>query len=360
MMNIIHLVSNKVWGGGEQYVLDLCRRLKNDGHNVTAACRNTSVVMPRFSDNGINTVHLPLKGLIDVTSLIKLARIIKGYREGCIIHTHNFKDATTALRARRLANTPDVKILITRHLAKPASAGNCRTGNKTDGIIFVSDFAAETFMSTATGFDRSRIHVINNAIDFVPGTGAATERDGRIRLMYHGRIAPEKGIDTLIDALAATNIPDMRLTIAGTGDKKYIDLLKARASLAGTGRMIDWTGHVDDIHPLIDRCDIGIFPSSAKEAFGLSLIEYMAHGRPVISTDSGAQKEIITDGTDGFLIQPGNAQQLADRINRLATDPALRETMGRNARATFLARYTYKRFYNEILQLYADIYRATD
>ena len=64
-MNIVHLISNKVWGGGERYVLDLCRRSEADGHSVAVLTRGREAVDKPFRDAGFTPGHLPLRGALD-------------------------------------------------------------------------------------------------------------------------------------------------------------------------------------------------------------------------------------------------------------------------------------------------------
>ena len=120
-MNIIHLVSNKVWGGGERYVLDLCRYMSAQGHSVAVVSRGIGAVDAPFRAAGFTPGRLPLGGLFDFISPVRLARVLDRVEAPAVVHVHNFKDARTALRARRLmADGSKVRVVITRHLVRPA------------------------------------------------------------------------------------------------------------------------------------------------------------------------------------------------------------------------------------------------
>ena len=97
-MNIIHLISNKVWGGGERYALDLCRALEQRGHSTAVITRkgHPEVDAP-FVRAGIAVGHLPLRGAIDILSPLILSRILDRMETPVAIHVHNFKDAVVAL-----------------------------------------------------------------------------------------------------------------------------------------------------------------------------------------------------------------------------------------------------------------------
>ena len=166
-MRIIHLVSNKVWGGGEQYVLDLATEFASRGNDVAIVSRNINAVTHRFTDAGLPVTTMALKGDIDIISPIRLARLI-GKEQPVVLHVHNFKDATTALRARTLSRNRNVRIVMTRHLVKAAKRKSLY--NKLDAMIFVSHLAKNEFMSTSPAIDANKITVIHNSIKQLPAT----------------------------------------------------------------------------------------------------------------------------------------------------------------------------------------------
>ncbi|MBO7239774.1 MAG: glycosyltransferase family 4 protein [Bacteroidaceae bacterium] len=349
-MRIIHLVSNKVWGGGEQYVLDLATEFASRGNDVAIVSRNINAVTHRFTDAGLPVTTMALKGDIDIISPIKLARLI-GKEQPVVLHVHNFKDATTALRARTLSRNSNVRIVMTRHLVKAAKRKSLY--NKLDAMIFVSHLAKNEFMSTSPAIDANKITVIHNSIKQLPAT-TNNEHNKGLTLMFHGRISPEKGIDTLLKAFAQAAIPDARLVIVGCGNQEYVKELQTIAENAGIAQQVTWAGHTSDIHPLIAKADIGVCPSRARESFGLSVVEYMAHGKPVITTNNGAQPEYITDGKDGILIAPNDVGALATAMQSLVSSEK-RQAIGKAAKATFDAHLSFPIFIEKIEKVYKTI-----
>ena len=349
-MRIIHLVSNKVWGGGEQYVLDLATEFASRGNDVAIVSRNINAVTHRFTDAGLPVTTMALKGDIDIISPIKLARLI-GKEQPVVLHVHNFKDATTALRARTLSRNSNVRIVMTRHLVKPAKIKSLY--NRLDAMIFVSHLAKNEFMSTSPVIDTAKVHVIHNSIKQLPATTDNGQHNG-LALMFHGRLSPEKGIDVLLKAFAQAAIPDARLVIVGSGNQEYVKELQTIAENAGIAQQVTWAGHTSDIHPLIAKADIGVCPSRARESFGLSVVEYMAHGKPVITTNNGAQPEYITDGKDGILIAPDDIGALATAMQSLVSSEK-RQAIGKAAKATFDAHLSFPIFIEKIEKVYKTI-----
>ncbi len=351
-LNIIHLVSNPVWGGGERYVLDLCKALRADGHSVAVITRGKQAVDARFAEAGFTPGKLPLHGRLDLISPLVLARVLNRIDGAIIVHAHNFKDADTAVRARRLMRDGSkVRVVVTRHLVKAASTGSYARDlyNSIDHIIFVSQAARNGFMSSAPKVDASRLHVVHNAVA-LPAAAVPSAKGDTIKLCFAGRLDPEKGVDTLLKAFAATS--GTTLTIAGTGRARYVGELMQLTSRLGISDRVEYPGYLADVAPLYAASHIGVIPSVVAEAFPLTALEMMAHGLPVVASDAGGLRETVIDGVTGFLVPPGDEHALAARINELVTDPALRTRMAEAARQR-AAEFTYDRFYKAITDIYS-------
>lgn len=356
-MNVVHLVSNKVWGGGERYVLDLCRGLSARGHHPQVITRRADAVSRPFAAEGFLVGTLRLGGVLDVVSPILLAKHLDTLDGPVVVHTHNFKTARLALTARRLMRTDRsrVRVVCTRHLVKPAATGASarRMYAELDAIIFVSQIALDAFLSTGPAVDRSRLHVMHNAIPLAATETPAQPHDGPARIIFVGRLDPEKGVDTLLGALGRLGSRnDWTLEICGTGRARYVAQLMQTASYEGIADRITWSGFVADPASHISAADMLVAPTTAQESFGLVLLEAFAKGVPVITTDNGAQPEIITDGTDGLLVPPADAAALASAIARLLDSPTLRGRMGDAALDAYRTRFGYDRFLNAIIDVY--------
>lgn len=356
-MNVVTLLSNKVWGGGERYALDLCKRLANDGNSVAVVSRGIEAVDAPFKAAGISVGRLPLRGAFDIVSPLRLAKVLNHMAAPIVVHVHNFKDATTALRARRLMRDPSkVRVVCTRHLVKAAKTTQSaqRLYSELDAIVFVSKAALDAFMSTHPAVDPGKLHVVHNAIqlpeDPLPEKVKKTPGEP-ITLLYSGRISPEKGIEVLIDAMA--KLPDnITLEIAGTGTPRTVELLEQRCKSLGLSGRVKWLGHADDIFGVMARADIGIVPSVCVESFGLVVLEYMAMGVPVVASHAGGPAEIITDGANGILVPPGDAGALADAIATLAANPERRAALGEAGRRCVAEHFGYDQFYHRMKNIY--------
>ena len=162
-----------------------------------------------------------------------------------------------------------------------------------------------------------------------------SEGAGRIRLLFVGRVDPEKDLDTLLDALrrARARGTDVRLDVAGEGTERA--RLAALADAAGLSPHLTWHGHVvhgPALYDLYRRADALVI-SSRTEGLPAVLIEAGLFGLPTVTTDVGGIAAFVEDGVSGVIVPPGDAAALARGFTRLAESPELRRAMGERARA---------------------------
>ena len=358
---LIHLVASNVWGGAERAALDLCTQFRGEGWSVTAYTRDARAVDARFEARGIDLRHAPLQGASDIISARLLARHLRAEPRGTIVHAHRYRDALMTLAAKTLARRPDIRTVVTRHVvAHPRSPRFLGPAYALiDAHIYVSDLARRrclaSFAPAQHKIVSARSHVITDGLR-LGRTPVVPEPDrGPIVAMYHGRLIPGKGLETLIDALPRLKGRRTRLRIVGSGNPDYVDTLRRRAFSRGVAPLIDWHRYTPDVLPLIQTAHFGVTPSILAEAFGLPNIEYMAAGRPVITSCTGAQSEYITHGREGLLVAPADADILARAMLALASDADMRRRMGAAARIRFEAQLAWPHVADAHRRLYLSL-----
>jgi len=176
-------------------------------------------------------------------------------------------------------------------------------------------------------------------------------------IVYAGRIAREKGLHRLVEAMAqlAPTPEGMFAVVAGDarvyGDSRYLDELRALVQRLRLGEKVKFIGHVNDVENLFACADLVVQPSDA-EAFGRTLIEAMAMRTPVIGTKAGGAAEVVEDGVTGVLVAPGDSQALARAISRLATNRTLAERMGVAGRERVERLFTIEKHAAAIQEIY--------
>ncbi len=358
-MKIFHLISGRVWGGSEIYALTLAKEQRDHGHNVEIICPNRPLTLRKFQEAGFKVHVIQLNGHLNLFSPFKIAHLLR-HNDDTVLHIHRVIDTPLAAKAIKKINSKRRPALVcTHHLTDPA-----RTGKKfdkgyaaVDRFICVSNKSREGLLSSDTAIDREKVRVIHNSIKTTPSeANHLSDENGQINALFVGRISPEKGLDTAIEALPF--LPEITLTVCGTGKEEYVSTLRALAQSLKVENRIVWVGFTDSPTDYISRAEIGLVPSRWCEAFGLVIIEFMANGVPVVTSDNGAQPEIITDGIDGFLVAPDDPKALANAVRRLIDDPALRKKMGEAARKTFENRFTYDNFYRQVMDIYDEALAA--
>lgn len=358
---LIHIISSNTWGGMERYALDICRYFGSRGWSVTAYTRDAKVVDNEFARHNIDLRHAPLGGFFDPASATLLASDLRHEPHATVVHVHRYCDAFTVLLACKLSRRKDIRIIYTHHNVRRGRRGWLagKIYRNIDTHIFVSAIARRTFFSAwdndsgQPGILNSR--VVHDSIFFSQPLRQDEPKSGPIVAMFHGRLSPEKGVETLVDALPRLKGKRTRLWITGTGDPDYVDTLKRRALSLGVLDLIDWKGHVKDVHKLIPLCHFGVLPSRWEEGFGLSNIEYMANGRPQICTDNGAQPEYLTNESEALMIPPGDTDALGDALVRLAEDEQLRTRLGENSHRRFAAELSWEHFAEKLGEIYANV-----
>lgn len=202
---------------------------------------------------------------------------------------------------------------------------------KVDRFISPSHYLADRY--AANGISRDRILVMRNGIDLERFDTARPERD-TFTVGFIGYLNRHKGLDVLLRALSLLpGSNDVRLLVAGDGEER--ETLHALCRALRLGRLVTFLGHVDNrrIGSIYGRIDALVVPSVWPENSPVTITEAMASGIPVIASDVGGVRELVEDGVTGLLSPPRDARALAERIERLRAEPALRRTMGRNARA---------------------------
>lgn len=133
--------------------------------------------------------------------------------------------------------------------------------------------------------------------------------------------------------------------------------LKELAQSLGLMSQCHFLPFVNNVWPVWQATDIAVMPSSSPESFGIVAIEAMAMGLPVIATRHGGALDIIVDGETGILVPPNNADALADAIARLASDPALRQSMGASGAERQRTFFSIREQSRQMIEIYGEIFK---
>lgn len=357
--SLIHIVPTNKWGGVQSYALDICRHYREAGWDVTAVTRNAVGVDAPFAEAGVKLLQAPVRGFYDVTTAMTIARSLRELPTDrpVVIHTHRYRDAFSALIAKKLAKRPDVRTVSTRHTVRRGRDSWIfrKLYKMVDAHIFVSRMAYDGFIGhrgAKMEIDSQKIHILHNSLNIPDLPPISEPTHSPVTALYQGALVKGKGLETLIDAMALLKKEKMRLRISGTGNPDYLDLLRRRAMMRDVMDSIDWNLKAKPSLELCSEAHFGVVPSTEREAFSLESLRLMAAMRSQVCTLHGAQTEYLSDGETAMMVEPGNANALADAMRRLARDRELRLAMGYAAYKEFTLNLSWKTFINKLNNIY--------
>ncbi|HEY7611684.1 MAG TPA: glycosyltransferase family 4 protein [Gemmatimonadales bacterium] len=210
--------------------------------------------------------------------------------------------------------------------------------------VAISEFVRSKYVQG--GLPASRITVKPNFVAPDPGPG---RRSGGYAV-FVGRLSPEKGIATLLEAWSR---PDAALPLWIVGDGPMA--ADVRAAAAASPR-IRWLGPrpPEETRAIIGDAATLVFPSIWPETFGLVLVEAFACGVPVVASALGAPADLVTSQATGFLVPPGDAGALLERAQWLWKNHDAAASMGRRARSTYETKYTAEVNYLDLMRVYRE------
>jgi mannosyltransferase len=191
---------------------------------------------------------------------------------------------------------------------------------------------------------------------------AETGLPGRHAIGCFGRVRAQKGTDLFVDAMIALlpEYPDWTAIVTGrvTAEHRgFADALERRVRAAGLERRILFLGEVPDVAAWYRRLSLYVAPSR-NEGFGLTPLEAMASGAPVVASDAGAYAEMILPGVTGAVVPAGDGAALRAAIRPYLADPALARAHGRSALAHVTAQFPLSREAQGIARVYERVWAA--
>lgn len=219
--------------------------------------------------------------------------------------------------------------------------------DKIDHFIAVSEFLKQKVISL--GLPQEKVTTVHNFID---RTGIKPATSPGSYLLYFGRLERVKGIFTLLDAV--TPLCDIPLLIVGDGKERKA--LKAVIEQRGLDHVkLLGFKRGQELVDLIQGSICTIAPSEWYETFGLNLVESFASGRPVIASAIGGMTEVVTDGDDGFLVQPGDVLELRERLLWMASHPNEALDMGHRGYIKIESQFSPEQHYEKIMAVYKKV-----
>ena len=232
-----------------------------------------------------------------------------------------------------------------------------------DLFLSVSEYYAE-FMPGYLGIPRDKIRVVPIGINPEGFELRHADRSGPFTVGFFGRIAPEKGLHVLAEAYRiarqSEELTDARLEAAGymaPDAKPYLEAIQKQLHDAGLGAEFHYRGALEraDKIAFLRGLDVMSMPATYDEPKGVSLLEAMACGVPVVQPRRGSFTEIVEKTGGGILVQPDDPQSLAEGILKLARDANLAQNLSANAFHGVRKHYTAAHMADTVMEAYSDL-----
>lgn len=342
-MNILHL-EDEPWDSGiAHYALTLAGEQSRRGHKVEFWGRADSPVLDEARRMGLR-VRGWEGGIAGLTSLSAQRRVAAEFAPR-VINAHTGSAHTLALA---LAAGRPCAVVRTRGDARPPKAGLLTrfAASRTDAFIAANSTLAAQLKKA---FPSSRVARVEQGIDGPPAPAFLPPAPvvGMV-----ARFDKVKGHDVLLEAAALLKpkIPGLKVRCAGEG--KLRERLVWQLKPSGLDATVEFPGRVADKWAFMAQARVGAVPSLGSEAVSRAALEWMAVGRPVVASAVGGLPDLVEDGVTGILVDPKDAEALAEALEYLLLNPKKAEQMGRAARARFEERYETSRFVDETQQVY--------
>lgn len=314
--------------GAFSSIRTLARELKRRGHDVQFVAFTEGPIGPGMAEE-FPLHQVPARGKFDMKAVRALARLFREERPD-IVHTHLSAASFAGCLAARMSGVHSV--------ATVHGMNRSWSYLLAEHLIAVSEAGRENLLRQLV--PKKKVSVAYNGVE-IPAPISYESRsaaratlgipEGALVVGTTARAHKDKGIHIAVQAVSRlrNEFPTLRYVVVGEGE--YLELLRRTAEALGVSDRIMFLGFRGDVDSILPAFDIFVLPTF-REAMGISVVEAMAAGLPVIASYVGGIPEVISDGT-GVLVPPHNVDALEGSIRALLQDETRRNSLARAARA---------------------------
>ena len=382
-IRILRVIARLNMGGPAIHVANLAAGLETRGYHTTLVAGSLArgedsmaFLAERLGVSVVSVAQLQreVSVLHDARSVLRVAELIRSERPH-ILHTHTAKAGAIARAAALLAGgarPPVVLHTFHGHVLK-GYFGGARTAffrevertlaRASDVLVAVSPEVRDELVELGVA-PYEKFVVIRLGIPLEERLGGPTA-DSDYRRLYGipsgsfvvgwvGRMTGVKATGAVLEIVRAARGRGVDAVLCMVGDGPDREGLERLAHELGIARHCYFVGYQSDVAGYYRLFDAFLLPS-VNEGTPVSAIESLASGTPVVANRVGGVPDVVRDGVDGFLVEPGDVEAAADRLATLASDPALRTRLGESGRARVLARYSVSRLVDDVDRLYRSL-----
>lgn len=361
---VLHVINGEHYSGAERVQDLLAEHLPAQGFEVTFACVKPDRFPAARQTQEARLYRTPMRGRLDLLCGRRIAGLIR-QEDFALVHTHTPRSLLAGAVAARLAGVP-----LVYHVHSPTARDSSRWLQNllnarlerwllscASRLICVSPSLAE--LMSAEGVSAKCVRYVANGVPFAAPTARQRPRGGWTLTMA-ALFRPRKGIEVLLEALAAVRAAGCNVHLRAVGPFETADYQRGVLELAHLLKLDDaitWTGFVRNVPAELQRADLFVLPSLFGEGLPMVVLEAMAAGLPVVASDVEGIPTAIRHAQEGLLVAPGNADALAEAIQEL-TRPDSPHDYGRlcqNARQRHAVCFSAERMAANVAEVYEEI-----
>jgi glycosyltransferase involved in cell wall biosynthesis len=331
------------WNASAYYAIAAAQALSERGHDVTVLTHRSTPAFQQARDRGLKVegeFQLLSRNPLQFWGIQRSLRAWLKRENFDLINPHRPEDHFhLALANRKLKNRAALVRTVSDVRIPAANPFNHWLHQKwTDGLIYCAECAHSRYHQ-GLRLESKTEKVIYSALDVEAYRAGDWKKDNRFaespspRIAIVARLSPNKGHRDLIEAAAKIlpQIPTATFVVAGKEEEVSIAELKEYAHQHGVEKSFVFAGHLEDPRQVIAASDIGVIASTESEVISRAAQEFFAFAVPVVASRVNVLPEMVQDGFNGLLFNPGDAAGLAAALRRLAADEPSRKQMGERA-----------------------------
>ncbi len=356
------------WGGLEMISLETAKNLRKTGINVIILCSVNSQLEKESVKNGFEAIPIFSKNKSTISSILKLKKYLKNNKVD-VIHSNHSHDLWVLTPALHFAKSK-AKLFLTKHMGsgvKKTDPIHKYLYKRLNGIFAISRYIEQSVIETCP-VPQYKIHLLPVGIDlerFDPLKFNKTEirksssiPDDKLLIGIAGRMTPGKGHEEFLEAARIINekhsdkIHFVVIGNASFGEEKYESDIKKLSEKLNI-QNITFTGFTPEPEKLMAALDILAFPSH-NESFGRVLLEAMSLRIPITAAGNAGVLDIIEDKKTGYLFEPKNSKQLADKLMELIEHPETRAEFAENGYKRAKEVFSFEIMTDKLIKFYTN------
>jgi glycosyltransferase involved in cell wall biosynthesis len=374
--NILFVIDNLTFGGGERGFLQIIRSLKNKGYNITVASMPGGEFACQLGAIGVRVKFVNMRSRLNPCIFLQVIKICR-QRKIDILHSQGARADFFARIAAKLAKVPiiisTVQMLVEGYDVNPLKrliyvVLDRFSERFVDRFIVVSESLRETLIEKHRILPEKVVTIYNGIEldEYKPNVKEVRSQESEVRKEFAlarnvpvigaiGRLVWQKGFEYLIEGVPEVlkEYPDARFLIVGDGPLK--NKLKFKSKELRVEERIVFTGFRSDIKEILSTIDVLAMPS-LLEGLPMVLLEGMAMAKPIIATDIDGISEVLVDEETGLLVPPENPSTLAKAIIRMLSNRDKAKQMGLAARRDVEERFSVETMLKRVNEVYQELF----